>query len=338
MIMRVGLGAGAVPLTPALRKLKIKGPKGMADKKFLGKIHKEPWEALAKGPREVLAAIWNDYLEEVLQVSSKSARYQILRREIESAAGFKEVHENWNTLPPESRAIAWRRLMTASRNQLMQRGDSCVRCGECCEQGSPTLLGPDLKLFQRDVLTWNDVYTLRPGEKATTREGQVTALQEERLKVREVPGSRQCWFYLAATQTCRIYEDRPEQCRRQNCWGEPPPPPEPEELLQRRHLFAGVPEVWDLIQEHQDRCDCAAVARLLPDLDAGREEAGDALFEALHFDHYLRQMLIDDWGLTTGATEFLLGRPLAEFLGTYGLNATLTPEGVFRLEPRPGPA
>ncbi len=61
----------------------------MADKKFSGKIHGEPWEALAKGPREALATIWNDYLAEVLQVSPKSARYKILRREIEAAAGFQ---------------------------------------------------------------------------------------------------------------------------------------------------------------------------------------------------------------------------------------------------------
>jgi Fe-S-cluster containining protein len=310
----------------------------MTDKKFLGKIHGEPWDALAKGPREALAAIWEDYLAEVLQVSPKSERYKILRREIEAAAGFKEVYGNWNTLSPESRAIAWRRLMTASRNQLLERGESCVRCGECCEKGSPTLLGPDLGLFQREVLTWNDVYTLRPGEKATTREGEVATLTEERLKVREVPGTRQCWLYLAANQTCRIYADRPEQCRRQNCWGEPPPPTAPDELLQRRHLFAGIPEVWDLITEHQARCDCAAVVRHLADLGAGSETASDTLFEALHFDHYLRQMLIDDWGLTSGATEFLLGRPLSEFLGTLGLDATLTPEGVFSLAPRQEPA
>ena len=145
----------------------------MSDKKFKGKILGEPWEALAKGPREALGTIWNDYLAEVLQISPKSERYKILRRQIETAAGFKEVYENWNTLTPESRAVAWRRLMTASRNFLLERGGSCVRCGECCEMGSPTLLGPDLGLFQREVLTLNDVYTLRPGEKATNREGEV---------------------------------------------------------------------------------------------------------------------------------------------------------------------
>jgi len=306
----------------------------MAEKKFLGKIHGEPWDALANGPREALSVIWNDYLIEVLQVSPKSERYQILRREIEEAAGFKEVFDNWNNLPPESRALAWRRLMTASRSQILERGQSCIRCGECCKKGSPALLSSDLGLFSREVLSWNDVYTLRSGEKATTREGQVTTLKEERLKVREVPGSRQCWFYVPATQACRIYEDRPEQCRRQNCWGEPPDPPAAEEILQRRHLFTGVPEIWELIQEHQSRCDCASVARLLADLGSGEEEASNTLFEALHFDHYLRQMLIADWELTPAATELLLGRPVSEFLETYGLKASLTPEGVFHLEAR----
>ena len=43
----------------------------MADKKFLGKIHGEPWEALAKGPREALGTIWNSYLAEVLQLSQE---------------------------------------------------------------------------------------------------------------------------------------------------------------------------------------------------------------------------------------------------------------------------
>ena len=99
-----------------------------------------------------------------------------------------------------------------------------------------------------------------------------------------------------------------------------------------------MPELWELIREHQRRCDCAEVARRLAEVGAGNEAAGDALFEALHFDHYLRQMLIDDWGLTAGATEFVLGRPLSQFLESFGLNVTLTPEGVFSLSPGQEPA
>ncbi len=303
----------------------------MSDKRFRGKIHGDPWQALAKGPREAMASLWQDFLTEVLRVSPESGRFKILRREIETAAGFKEAYENWNGLAPESRAAVWHRLMTATRGKLPELGENCVRCGECCEKGSPVLLTADLPLFQQEVLTWNDVYTLRAGEPVTSREGEVIALQEERLKVREVPGSRQCWFYLAANHTCRIYDQRPEQCRRQNCWGDPARPPAVAQLLNRGHLFVEVPEVWELIREHQERCNCAAVAQALADLGAGREEAGDVLFEALHFDHYLRQMLLTDWELTPEATDLLLGRPLPEFVQAHGLTATLTPEGVFRL-------
>ncbi len=304
----------------------------MAPRKFMGKVHQDPGEALAKGSREVMASIWEDYLSAILQISAQSGRFKILRRQIDEAAGFKEVFDNWNTLPLTARGAAWRRLMTAAKDKYQAVAESCVRCGECCRLGSPTLLTHDLPRFQQEIITWNDVYTLRPGEQVTNREGEVEPLPEERLKVREIPGSRQCWFYLAATDSCRIYDDRPEQCRRQNCWGDPARPPALAQLLTRKQLFAGVPEVWDLISEHQERCDYGKVARALTDLAAGREEAGEVLFEALHFDHYLRQMLIDDWELTAAATELLLGRPVADFLAAQGVLATLTPEGVFKLE------
>lgn len=307
----------------------------MTTKKFKGKMgHTDPWEALAKGPREVMATIWQDYLMEVLRLSPKSGRFRLLRRQIEDAAGFKEISASWNTLPPEARAATWRRLITATREKTEAVAEVCVRCGECCEKGSPTLLTPDLDLFQREVLTWNDVYTLRAGEPVTDRDGQVTTLPEERLKVREVPGNRQCYFYQAATQRCRIYEDRPEQCRRQTCWGDPARPPAAAQLLSRRHLLEHISEVWELIEAHRERCALEKVAGALAAVGAGEQEAGEALFEALHFDHYLRQMLVNDWELTSAATDFLLGRPLPEFLKSQGIKATLTPEGVFRLEPR----
>jgi len=308
----------------------------MTPKQFFGKVHQDPGEALAKGSREVMASIWAEYLTAILQISADSGRYRILRRQIEDAAGFKEVSENWNTLPLPARGAAWRRLMTAAQEKCESERDRCSRCGECCQSASPTLLLQDLPLFQQEILTWNDVYTLRPEELVSSRAGRVEPLTGERLKLREIPGSRQCWFFQAAHNSCRIYENRPEQCRRQNCWSEPPPPPPPAEdqLLTRQHLFAGVPEIWELIRRHQERCDYGLVARALAEVGAGREEAGEALFEALHFDHYLRRMLIDEWELTPAATELLLGRPVTEFLKGQGVDAILSPEGVFRLEPR----
>ena len=306
----------------------------MKEKKFLGKIRQDPWESLAKGPKEVMASLWQEYLQEVLNASQKSKRFQMVQRQIEEKAGFPEIYRDWNNMDLESRAAAWKRLIAAAKDVLWAGWETCVRCGECCEIGSPTLLAPDLALFQREILTWNEVYTLRPGEQITSREGKVSTLQEERLKLREVPGTHQCCFYLAATRTCRIYEDRPEQCRRQQCWGEEAPAPEPGELLTREALLAGVPEVWDLITAHQERCGLRRVLQALQDLETEPDKASEALFDALHFDHYLRQILEAEWELNPAATEFLLGRPLTQFLRDHGINAALTPEGTFRLTPR----
>ncbi len=302
--------------------------------KFTGKIRTDPWESLAKGPREVMASLWDEYLTEALEAPKKSARFRTLRRRVEEAAGYKEIFQEWSKLTPEDRAKAWRRLVETARAQAEAARQLCVRCGECCEKSSPTLLVADLPLLHQEVLSWNEVYALPQGDLATSREGKPTPLKEERLKVREAPGSRQCWFYQAAQQKCRIYDQRPEQCRRQQCWGEPPPEPDSVDFLNRGHLFRQVPEIWDLIAAHQERCDRVKVLEALERLAEGDEKAGDVLFEALHFDHHLRQMLLKEWELSPAAAEMLLGRSLADFVRGLGFKATLTREGVFRVEPR----
>lgn len=304
----------------------------MAKKRFTGKIRTDPWESLSRGPREVMAAIWQEYLEDLLEGSLKSARNKLLRQEIEKTAGFPEIYRGWNDLPTEERADAWRRLMTAARARVEASREACLRCGDCCLRSGPMLLLSDLQLLADETISWNDLYTLRVGDRGTSQKG--VALEEERVKIREVPGSQQCTFYLAATQSCRIYENRPEQCRLQHCWGEPPPPPAPEDFLSREHLFAQVPEIQDLIRAHEERCNLTNLRKGLEDLAAGREDASGALFEALHFDHYLRKMFQEEWGLTPAATELILGRPVTRFLKDMGFNATLTPEGVFRITPR----
>lgn len=306
----------------------------MKEKKFLGKIRQDPLEALSKGPKEVMASLWQEYLEEILNATKKSKRYQKVKRQIEEKANFPEMYREWNDMDVEARAAAWKRLIDAAKDVLWAGWATCVRCGECCELSSPTLLAQDLPLFHKEILTWNEVYTLRPGEQVSSRDGQVITLPEERLKIREVPGSHQCWFYQAATNACRIYDDRPEQCRRQECWGEDASVPEAAELLNRKALLGKVPEVWELVTAHEERCRLDKVLQALKELESDEEAASQALFDALHFDHYLRQMLQEEWGMSPAATEFVLGRPLSQFLKDHGIIATLTPEGTFRLSPR----
>ena len=84
---------------------------------------------------------------------------------------------------------------------------------------------------------------------------------------------------------------------------------------------------------HEERCGLEAFDAAIQALSAGDEGASEQIFEMLHFDHYLRQMLLEEWDIHPVAMEFLLGRPLSQLLRHVGLEAEMTPEGVFRLGP-----
>lgn len=306
-------------------------------KKFKGKIRDNPLVALERGNREVMASLWKEYLAEVIGGVPGSDRHRLLAERIEAAADFKSLYYDWDKMPPPERAQRWMDLVTATRAELDRCRDECIRCGECCEKSSPTLTVDDLRLFQDNILAYTDVYTLRQGERVSSlRDQEVKVLDSERLKVREHPGTSTCLFYAADPNRCLIYEHRPQQCRMQLCWreaGDEEGPEAPGPFLTRRDLFEEHPELWGLLSAHEARCGLKALDAAVQALAAGDEAASEQLFEMLHFDHYLRQTLLQEWELHPLAIEFLLGRPLSQLLRHVGVTAEMTPEGVFRLEP-----
>ena len=186
-------------------------------------------------------------------------------------------------------------------------------------------------LFQNDIVHWTEVYTLRRGEKGMSPQtGEVVAIESERLKLKEHSGAKYCLYYATNPNRCLIYEQRPEQCRQQLCNRTETEQPAPtSEFLTREMIFGQHPELWNLISAHEQRCAIDRLESLLLDLN---EENSEALFDMLHFDHYLRQMLLQEWEIPPGALDFLLGRPLTQVLRQFGLKATMTPDGVFKLE------
>ncbi len=72
----------------------------------------------------------------------------------------------------------------------------CIRCGECCSNGSPTLLAEDMILFRDDVLKPTDIVTIRRGEPVySNREEKADTAQDEMLKIKEAAGEKTCIFY-----------------------------------------------------------------------------------------------------------------------------------------------
>jgi Fe-S-cluster containining protein len=302
--------------------------------KFKGKIRDNPLVALERGNREVMLNIWREYLAELLEMDLNSSRRQLLSNRIEQAGDFERLYQDWNDLPTPERADRWLALIRAAKAEWQQVQDECLRCGDCCEKGSPTLMAADVRLFQDNILHWTEVYTLRRGEKGLfPRTGEVLPITEERLKLKEHSGTRHCLYYAKNPNRCLIYEQRPQQCRDQLCnLSEAERPPAESGFLTREALFGQHPELWDLISAHEERCAIARLESTLQDLADDNPAASEVLFDLLHFDHYLRQMLLQDWEIPPGALDFLLGRPLTQVIRQFGLKATMIPEGVFQLE------
>jgi Fe-S-cluster containining protein len=302
--------------------------------KFKGKIRDNPLVALERGNRDVMLSIWREYLAELLELDPKSGRRQLLINRIEHTGDFDRLYADWNELPTPERAERWLALIRTAKAELQEVQEVCLRCGECCVKSSPTLMAGDMHLFQNDVLSWTEIYTLRRGEMALSpRTGEVVAVEVERLKLKEHSGAGHCLYYVTDPNRCLIYEQRPEQCREQLCnLSEAARPAAAEGFLTREDIFGQHPELWDLISAHEQRCGIDRLAGLLQDLAEDKPEASEALFDLLHFDHYLRQMLLKDWEIPPGALDFLLGRPLTQVIRQFGLKATMTSDGVFQLE------
>lgn len=301
--------------------------------KFTGKIRANPWVALERGNAEVMAALWREYLAELIEAAPRSGRFRVLAERIQNEARFDQLYQDWNALPPSERADRWHHLLEVSKSHALGAQAQCVRCGECCQHHSPILLTTDLPLLHDSIVSWTDIYTRRQGEMVSTATGTLTPLPSEQIKIRLRPETGYCQFYHDAPSRCLIYERRPEECRVRSCWlTEQDHPPLSGTPLTRRELFAGHPELWELLQTHERRCAFSRFDNAVKGLKNADPSAPEALFDLLHFDHYLRQMLIKDWNVPPAATELLLGRPFPHFLRYFGLKASMTDTGVFHLE------
>ncbi|MBI5249569.1 MAG: YkgJ family cysteine cluster protein [Desulfomonile tiedjei] len=210
----------------------------------------------------------------------------------------------------------------------------CIRCGECCSNGSPTLLAEDIALFRNDTLKPADIVTIRCGEPVySNREEKADTAQAEMIKIRENAGEKTCAFYQKWDKSCSIYESRPQQCHKQECWN----PEASEEFvesarLDRKILLEAVPPLWELIKRHEERCSHDEFARSMARLSATKGQTVEEVLEMLRFDYHVREFIAENFGLAPESLEFFLGRPLSAFLGLYGLKLE-EEDGSFILSP-----
>ena len=85
----------------------------------------------------------------------------------------------------------------------------CIKCGECCIKGSPTLDVEDIRLFESGRLGPKDVYTVRKGEIVfDTVHEQSFVNDKERIKIRETPGEKSCIFFQKGNREDLVKEEQ----------------------------------------------------------------------------------------------------------------------------------
>jgi Fe-S-cluster containining protein len=226
-------------------------------------------------------------------------------------------------------------IWSAIREKLLEAAyatrPQCVRCGDCCTTGSPTLMHEDIELFRKDILKPSEIITIRKGEPVySSIEERPGTAEREMLKVRETPGEKTCTFYRKQDQSCSIYESRPQQCRKQECWN-------PQLIsavdnnskMDRSALLAAIPGLWEIIERHEEKCSHEEFARAMTRLAATKGQTVDSVLDLLQYDMHVREFVSERFGLAEDTMKFFFGRPLIDFLGLYGLKLEQREDGYF---------
>lgn len=211
----------------------------------------------------------------------------------------------------------------------------CIRCGTCCTKGGPTLFREDMDLLTRGVLRPGHLLTIRKGEWTYSNESdKMEQTDTEVVKIRELPGTRTCVLYRRSDKECGIYESRPLQCRRQECWAPAEALRTSEgDLLDRKALLVATGALWDIVRRHEQRCSHGELARAMAKLSATQGHSVQEVLDILEFDHHVRGFVTEKFKLDPPLTDFFFGRPLTEVIWMYGLKLDVQPDGSFLLMP-----
>jgi Fe-S-cluster containining protein len=192
-----------------------------------------------------------------------------------------------------------------------------LRCGTCCRKGGPALHLEDRNLVEKGVIHTRHLYTIRKGEFARDPvRGDLIRVDLDIIKIKGRGDSWACRFLEEDANACRIYAHRPLECRHLECWDIS----RFEQIyrlgrLSRRDLLAGVQGLWELIEDHEQRCDYDRIRRL-PEGRPGPGAAGVGrdTAEMARYDAELRRLMVAQGGLEPEMLDFLLGRPVETVL------------------------
>jgi len=77
---------------------------------------------------------------------------------------YRQLNNTWEEIKPSVRSQRWHELMERLIQIAYSTRPYCLRCGECCRLGSPSLHLEDAGLLARGLISTRQLYTLRRGE------------------------------------------------------------------------------------------------------------------------------------------------------------------------------
>ncbi len=291
-------------------------------------------QLLASGRKQDFAIAVELALRQVLSTLHVEEHFDQLIPQVRQERWYQNLESTWEILKQQVRSRQWKLLMSRLVEIAYSSRPYCVRCGECCLHGSPSLHMEDAGLVDQGILSFQQLYTLRKGERANLNlEGKLGVLQQEVIKIREKPENGQCIFYREQSRECAIYENRPLQCQLQACW-------DPESLkklrrqekLTRRYLFKHDKAILKLIQAHDERCVPeqldAAFSRIR---QSGDKTALDKVLEILRYDTAFRAVIIEKGVIQVEELDLFFGRALQEIVRAYGMRVDRNENGTYHL-------
>ena len=198
----------------------------------------------------------------------------------------------------------------------------CARCGICCEKGGPCFHLEDRMLIEKGKIPSKYLYTIRKGELAHDNvKGCLKPVESDIIKIKGKEESWTCIFFDEGKKGCTIYDVRPLECRVLKCWDIR----ELEQIytntrLTRYDLVSEVKGLWDLIKDHQSRCDYKKIEPLIKDLaGSNSNDAQRKILEIIRYDDEIRKLVVSKGRLDADVLDFLFGRPLTKTLRNYGI-------------------
>lgn len=226
----------------------------------------------------------------------------------------KDLKSKFEILTPQG-------LENSSMPQKMRlhKRNSCIRCGKCCIESSPSLLKEDMHLFVSGVLSHENTYTIRDGERVrSNRDGNIYESSLELIKIKDKDSTSVCVFY-EDNKGCSIYENRPSQCRAYKCWDTVNLMIGLEEnALRRSDIFGSIDLLIDVIEKHEEKCSYKKLSGAFERLAEGREDAVEDIMDILQYDTYIRPFLEERFNIPQVAMDLILGRPMVDTINEFG--------------------